>query len=118
MLNREQVTEAIREWMEHIRSAEEQLEALGALAGQLDYDAPLPRAIMEMEGGYTRAVSREIGDKSGWLDYFRFACRFGADPKPAWPSEETKTGPGIQLDNPRQLARVICWDREHGEAAR
>ena len=40
MLTRDQVTTAIREWMERVKEADGQINAIGELFGDLDYDAP------------------------------------------------------------------------------
>ena len=115
MLTRDQVTEVIRNWAEAVQAADAQLILLGDMTGALDYDAPLPRAIEALIEGYGAAVARLVGDEGGWLEYFRVECRFGASPlgvKPEAGAEE------IKIDGPEAIARVICWDREHGEAAR
>ena len=115
MLNREQVTEAVREWMERVQGADAQLNAIGELFGCLDYDAPLPAAIEGLISGYTKALGRVIGDECEWLEYFWIDCAFGANPLGVTPE---KGAAEIKIDSPEAIAEVICWDREHGEAAR
>ena len=115
MLTRDQITAHISAWMESVQAANAQLILLGDMTGDLNYDAPLPRAIEALIEGYGAAVARLVGDEGGWLEYFRVECRFGANPlgvKPEAGAEE------IKIDGPEAIARVICWDREHGEAAR
>ena len=116
MLNREQVTHEIREWMKRVQAAYAKLHALSDMVGKLDYDdAPLPRAIEALIEGYGSAVSRLVGDEGEWLEYFRIDCAFGANPLGVIPE---KGAAEIKIDGPEAIARVICWDREHGEAAR
>ena len=115
MLTRDQVTTAIWEWMERVQCAELQLNAVADLFGGLDYAAPLPEAVSALSGGYTKAVSKIVGDEGDWLEYFWIDCEFGANPLGVIPE---KGAAEIQIDGPEALARVICWGREHGEAAR
>ena len=115
MLNRDQVTEVIRNWAEAVQAADAQLNALAEVTGEIDYDAPLPRAIEALIEGYGAAVARLVGDEGGWLEYFRMECRFGANPLGVKPEPGAAE---IKIDGPEALAEVICWDREHGEAAR
>jgi hypothetical protein len=115
MLNREQVTEQIKAWMAAVQAANAQLILLGDMTGALDYDAPLPRAIEALIEGYGAAVSRMVGDEGGWLEYFRIDCAFGDNPMAVIPESGAAE---IKIDGPESLARVICWDRERGEAAR
>ena len=79
MLNREQVTEQIREWMERVQAANAQLVLLSDMTGDLNYDAPFPAAVEALIEGYTAALSQIIGDDGEWLEYFRFNCAFGAE---------------------------------------
>ena len=115
MLNRDQVTEAVRGWMEAVQAADAQLNALAAMSGELDYDAPLPTAIEGLIEGYGAAVGLMVGDEGGWLEYFRIDCAFGASPMGVIPE---KGAAEIKIDSPEAIARVICWDREHGESER
>lgn len=115
MLTRDQVTAAIREWMERVQEADGQVNAIGELFGDLDYDAPLPAAIEGLISGYTKALSRVIGDEGEWLGYFRCECNFGANPLAVIPDDGCEE---ITIDGPEAIAEVICWDREHVEAAR
>ena len=115
MLNREQVTAHISAWMESVQAANAQLILLIDMTGDLNYDAPLPRAIEALIDGYTAALSQIIGDECGWLEYFRYNCTFGANPMGVTPE---KGAAEIHINSPEAIARVICWDREHGEAAR
>ncbi|WP_417070758.1 hypothetical protein [Niveibacterium terrae] len=115
MLNREQVTAAIREWMERVQGADAQLNAAADLFGGLDYDGPLPGAVSALSGGYTKAVSKIVGDEGDWLEYFWIDCAFGATPMGVIPDDDAQE---IKIDGPEAIAEVICWDREHGEAAR
>ena len=108
MLTREQVTEQIREWMERVQGADAKLYALSDMVGELDYDAPLI-------DGYGSAVSRLVGDEGEWLEYFRIDCAFVANPLGVIPESGAAE---IKITGPEALAQVICWDREHGEAAR
>ena len=111
MLNREQVTEAVREWMERVQEADAQLDALAAMSGDLNYDAPLPAAIEGLISGYTKAIGRVIGDEGEWLGYFRGQCDYGANPLGVIPEPGAEE---IKIDGQEALARVICWDREKG----
>ena len=115
MLNRDQVTEAIRDWMECVQAADAQINALAVMSGELDYNAPLPSAIEALIEGYGATIGLLIGDEGGWLEYFRIDCAFGAAPMGVIPE---KGAAEIKIDGPEALARVICWDREHGEAVR
>ena len=115
MLTRDQVTEEIREWMERVKEADGQVNAIGELFGETDYDAPLPGAVAALAGGYAKAVSKIVGDEGDWLEYFWIDCAFGANPLGVIPE---KGAAEIQITGPEALAEVICWDREHGEAAR
>ena len=115
MLTRDQVTTAIREWMAAVQAADAQLDALAAMSGDLNYDAPLSAAIEGLISGYTKALSRVIGDEGEWLGYFRGECNFGANPLAVIPADGCEE---IKIDGPEAIAEVICWDREHGEAAR
>lgn len=111
MLNREQVTQIIGDWKTTIEAAGTQLDALAAMSGHLDYDAPLPAVIEGLIAGYTNAVGQLIGDFSGWLDYFRIDCVFGKYPLGVIPELGADE---IRIDSPEAIAKVICWDREHG----
>ena len=115
MLNREQVTEQIREWMERVQGAEAQINAVADLFGGIDYAAPLPEAVSALSGGYAKAVGKIVGDECDWLEYFWIDCAFGANPLGVIPE---KGAAEIQITGPEAIAEVICWDREHGEAAR
>lgn len=115
MLTRDQVTHEIREWMGRVHGAELQLNALAAMTGDINYDAPLPAAIEGLIEGYSAAVGLLVGDEGGWLEYFRIDCAFGDSPMAVIPESGAAE---IQIDGPEALARVICWDREHGEAER
>ena len=115
MLNREQVTAQIRSWMESVKAANAQLILLGDMTGDLNYDAPLPAAIEALIEGYGAAVGLLIGDEGGWLEYFRIDCAFGANPLAVIPDDGCEE---IKITGPDAIARVICWDREHGEASR
>jgi hypothetical protein len=111
MLNREQVTAQIRGWMEAVQAANARLILLGDMTGDLNYDAPLPSAIEALIEGYGAAVGLLVGDGSGWLEYFRIDCLSGANPMSVIPESGAAE---IKIDGPEALARVICWDREHG----
>ena len=115
MLNREQVTAQIRSWMESVQAANAQLILLGDMTGDLNYDAPFPAAVEALIEGYGAAVGLLVGDEAGWLEYFRFDCAFGDSPMGVIPEAGAAE---IKITGPEALARVICWDREHGEAAR
>lgn len=115
MLTRDQVTESIREWMERVQEADRQVNSIGELFGDLDYAAPLPGAVSALAGGYAKALGRVIGDEGEWLEYFWIDCAFGANPLGVTPE---KGAAEIKIDSPEAIAEVICWDREHGEAAR
>lgn len=115
MLNREQVTAQIRSWMESVQAANAQLILLSDMTGDLNYDAPLPEAVSALSGCYTKAVSKIVGDEGDWLEYFWIDCAFGATPMGVIPE---KGAAEIKITGPEALAEVICWDREHGEAAR
>ena len=115
MLTRDQVTAAIREWMERVQGADAQLGALAAMSGDINYDAPIPAAIAALISGYAKALGRVIGDEGEWLEYFWIDCAFGANPLGVTPE---KGAAEIKIDSPEAIAEVICWDREHGEAAR
>ena len=115
MLTRDQVTEAIRDWMERVQGADVQINAVADLFGWSDYDAPLPSAIEGLVEGYGAAVGLLVGDEGGWLEYFRIDCAFGANPLGVIPEAGAAE---IKITGPEAIARVICWDREHGEAAR
>ena len=115
MLTRDQVTEQIREWMERVQAANAQLILLGDMTGDLNYDAPFPAAVEALISGYTAALSQIIGDEGEWLEYFRFNCAFGDRHMVVFPGGE---GSGIKITGPEAIAQAICWDREHGEAAR
>ena len=115
MLNRDQVTEVIRDWMERIQGAEGQINEIGEMFGEIDYCAPLPAAVEALAGGYTKAASKIVGDEDDWLEYFWIDCAFGANPLGVKPEPGAAE---IKIDGPEAIARVICWDREHGEAAR
>ena len=115
MLTRDQVTAYIREWMERVKEADSQINAIGELFGDLDYAAPLPGAVSALAGGYAKAVSKIIGDECEWLEYFWIDCAFGANPLGVIPESGAAE---IKIDGPEALAQVICWDREYGEAAR
>ena len=115
MLNREQVTEQIREWMERVQAANAQLVLLSDMTGDLNYDAPLPAAIEALIEGYTAALSQIIGDEGDWLEYFWIDCALGKNPLAVIPDENCEE---IKITGPEALAGVICWDREHGEVAR
>ena len=110
MLTRDQVTEAVREWMERVKEAEGQVNAIGELFGETDYDAPLPGAVAALAGGYAKAVSQIIGDGADWLIYFWIDCAFGAIPLGVIPEPGADE---IKIDSPEAIAKVICWDREH-----
>lgn len=107
--------ELIRSWMEAVQAADAQLNNLSEITGELAYDAPLPSSIGALIEGYGSAVSRLVGDEGGWLKYFRIDCAFGFSPLCVFPEGE---GSEIQITGPEAIARVICWDREHAEAAR
>lgn len=115
MLNREQVTAEICEWMERVQGADAKLHALAAMVGDLDYETPLPKAIDALIESYSDAVSRLVGDEADWLEYFWTNCEFGANPLGVIPEPGAAE---IKIDGPEALAEVICWDRDHGEAAR
>lgn len=115
LLTRDQVTAHISAWMESVQAANAQLILLGDMTGALDYDAPLPEAVAALAGGYTKAVSKIVGDEGDWLEYFWIDCAFGANPLGVIPESGAAE---IKIDGPEALAQVICWDREHVEAAR
>ena len=115
MLTRDQITAHISAWMESVQAANAQLILLGDMTGDLNYDAPLPAAIGALIDGYGSAVSRLVGDEGEWLEYFRIDCAFGANPLGVIPESGAAE---IKITGPEALAQVICWDREHGEAAR
>ena len=112
MLNRDQVTKIVGDWTLAIEAAKTQLDALAAI---VDYNAQIPALIEKLTVGYTVAAGQLIGDFSGWLDYFRIDCALGANPLRVIPEPGADE---IEIDGPEAIARVICWDREHGEAAR
>ena len=115
MLTRDQVTAAIRERMERVQEADRQVKAIGELFGDLDYDAPLPAAIEDLISDYTAALSQIIGDKGDWLEYFWIDCAPVKNPLAVIPDDNCEE---IKIDGPEAIALAICWDREHGEAAR
>lgn len=114
-MNREQVTAAIRDWSALVQEAEFQLRCLSNITGDLDYDAPMPKAVMGLIDGYTAAVAKQIGDEGRWLEYLREECDYGAHPMSVIPDAKANA---INITGPEAIAEVICWDREHGEAAR
>ena len=114
-MNREQVTAAIRDWSALVQEAESQINAIAEItAGYLDYDAPLPCSVLALIDGYTAAIAKQIGDEGEWLNYFREECGYGSRPMSVLPDVRNT----INITGPEAIAEVICWDREHGEAAR
>lgn len=70
----------LQKWLDNSISVYDEIEKLDSIL-MSSPDSPLKQAIWEMHAGYTKAVSKIIGDKDEWLNWFAWECDFGRDPK-------------------------------------
>ena len=94
---------ALQAWAERQKALRQQTEALLAVVGG-DLESPLMRAVYDVWKGYSDAVSREIGDKCTWLEWFELECDMGARPK----TVRFVDGTELEVANLADLAFVIC----------
>lgn len=94
---------SLQAWAERQKALHQQTNALLAVVGG-DLESPLMRAVYDVWKGYSDAVSREIGDKCTWLEWFELECDMGRNPK----TVRFLDGTEHEVASLADLAFVIC----------
>lgn len=97
------VLASLQAWAERQTALHEQTDALLAVVGG-DLESPLMRAVYDVWKGYSDAVSREIGDKCAWLEWFELECDMGRRPK----TVRFLDGTEHEVASLADLAFVVC----------
>lgn len=69
----------ITKWRECSLLLEEQINNMIYLLG-VYLESPFISAIHKCQDNYTKLLAQEIGDKDGWLEWYKYDCDFGRKP--------------------------------------
>lgn len=102
-MNQEEIANRLNAWKKRYWAMMAQLESLQKLTGA-DWDSPMLESILQVWDAYTVAVSEQVGDQAGWLNYYQNECDMGNKPKE---TRATHGVPFIKLGTVKQLAKII-----------
>ena len=84
-----------------------QIDCLQALTGASP-DCALLGPVYALWSAHTDLLSKQIGDKSGWLEWYEFECSMGAKPKEVTFLDANKKTINMVVKTTYQLAMVIA----------
>ena len=98
------ITPRLLEWQRMYEDWQTQYEALQVLT-KCGPEAPIALAMGRMWDAYTDCLGREVGDDSGWLDWYCWENGMGANGMDV----TSTSGKTIKVRTVAHLARVICY---------
>ena len=100
--NIKRIIPILEKWEKIISAWDAQCEVMQRVLG-IAPNGPLFDAIEHMADAYTAAIAKEVGDECSWLNYYRFDCKMGKDPRHVM----LEKGKEILVDSIKKLAKVI-----------
>jgi hypothetical protein len=68
--------ERLTEWADEIQKADAIIDPISEVLG-LSVESPIHQAVWDLQTAYTKAVSKLVGDKWEWLDWYANENKFG-----------------------------------------
>ena len=100
-----QIEARLRVWKIRQDALMEQIDALIKLTG-CDLDSAFMRPVIDISEAHTKAVGEIVGDDNLWMNYFKYDCEMGKNPKKV----TFQDGREINIKTLRNLAQVIAKD--------
>lgn len=81
-MTRKKILKHLIEWQSTQIELDDRLSQFYFLTGS-QADSPLLKAIYAVAEAHTDSLALIVGDKDGWLDWWKFECNFGEKPMDA-----------------------------------